>query len=454
MNNFSNGRRDFLKLLGSVAIAGNFQNLIEPHIKTSNLTTLDRVFISNEDSNTISVIDPIKNTVETTINLTSFDEDPRPPFRFVTGGIIPTHASMVNKPLYHGCIGAHGVIPSPDGRILATAGRGSSNIYLIDTISKKVIGNKPNPFFGKGVSVNEDIISGGIFVGREPHEATFTKNGKELWVAVRGENKIVIIDVNLAIKELQGEEINSIIKRINTIRGPSQVWFSSDYNIAFVTSQKEPKLDIFETNFDESFYSHPKRKSTIDISEQDKFGFTPFIKLSPDGQEIWLSHKLSDAISSRSVEYPFPLHDLIHLGENSRPNHLEFVENKNGKVVYVSQARVDDRNPQDVASSQIAIIDRSEKPGKRKVVKLFYSYGREAHGLWTNPDNTLLFIAHEQDELPGTKNEGQTVVTVFDVSNPLYPEFIAQIPLGYLKLPSGNLRNKKSINLVYVRTHI
>lgn len=40
----------------------------------------DRVFITNEDSNTISVIDPAKNAVDTTINLTTFDEDPRPPF--------------------------------------------------------------------------------------------------------------------------------------------------------------------------------------------------------------------------------------------------------------------------------------------------------------------------------------------------------------------------------------
>ena len=40
----------------------------------------DRVFITNEDSNTLVVIDPKTNTVESTINLTSFDEDPRPPF--------------------------------------------------------------------------------------------------------------------------------------------------------------------------------------------------------------------------------------------------------------------------------------------------------------------------------------------------------------------------------------
>src|ERR671924_2110664 len=77
----------------------------------------DRVFICNEDSNTISVIDPRSNTVDTTINLTSFDEDPRPPFRFVTAGVVPTHAAMIHKPLYHGCIDAHGAVPAPDGRV-------------------------------------------------------------------------------------------------------------------------------------------------------------------------------------------------------------------------------------------------------------------------------------------------------------------------------------------------
>jgi YVTN family beta-propeller protein len=39
----------------------------------------DRVFICNEDSNTLSVIDPRTNTVDTTVNLTSFDEDPGRP---------------------------------------------------------------------------------------------------------------------------------------------------------------------------------------------------------------------------------------------------------------------------------------------------------------------------------------------------------------------------------------
>jgi len=117
----------------------------------------------------------------------------------------------------------------------------------------------------------------------------------------------------------------------------------------------------------------------------------------------------------------------------------------------LSLARVDDTVAGGTASSQIAIIDRSVSPKERRVVKTFFTRGREAHGLWTNPAGNILYVSHEQDELPGTPNAGQTVCTAFDVSDPLNPVFIARIPLGSLTLPSGELRNKKSINLVYVR---
>jgi hypothetical protein len=119
--------------------------------------------------------------------------------------------------------------------------------------------------------------------------------------------------------------------------------------------------------------------------------------------------------------------------------------------VYASLARVDDDGPGGVASSRIAIVDRAAARGQRKMVGSFFSHGREAHGLWTNPENTVLYVAHEQDELPGTPNAGQTVCSAFDVTDPMKPAFVAQIPLGELALPSGGLRNKKSINLVYVR---
>lgn len=413
---------------------------IEPH---------DRVFITNEDSNTISVIDPRTNQVDTSINLTSFDEDDRPPFRYVTGGVMPAHAAMIHKPLYHGCIDAHGAVPNPDGTMLATSGRGSSNIYLIDTVNRKVLGNRPNP--QAGPTTTPERLSGGILLGREPHEPTFTRNGQELWVTLRGEDRIAILDLGLARQQLEGGAPHAVRAFLPTLNGPAQVWFSKDGELAFVISQKVAQLEIFKVNPDGRGHSRPERLRLVDLSAQDKPAFTPFQKLSPDGSQMWLSHKLADAVSIVSVRDPGRVLATIALGDMARPNHLEFVENARGQVAYVSQARVDNGGPQGAASSQLAIIDRSVAPHQQKVVGTVYTGGREAHGLWTNPANNLLYVAHEQDELPGTPNAGQTVCSAFDVSSPLQPRLMTQIPLGALKLPSGELRNKKSINLVYVR---
>jgi YVTN family beta-propeller protein len=405
----------------------------------------DRVFICNEDSNTLAVIDPRSNTVEATVNLTSFDEDPRPPFRFVTGGVAPTHVAMVQKPLYHGAISIHGAAPSPDNMLIATTGRGTSNVYLIDARTRKVIRNRSNPQAKD--DTNPEILSSGILVGREPHEPTFTRNGKELWVTVRGENRIAILDV-AAAREGRTDAMRSYVPTLN---GPAQAWFSADGRTAFVASQKDSTLDVFAVDPDEQGFSRPRKLATLDIKAQDPFGFTPFLKTAPDGREVWLSHKLADAVSCLDTNDPFRTIDTVPLGRDARPNHVEFVENARGKVVYTSLARIDDNGPGGVASSQIAIIDRSAAAGQRKMVGSFFSQGREAHGLWANPENTLLYVAHEQDELPNTPNGGQTVCSAFDVADPFSPRLIAQIPLGELAFPSGKLRNKKSINLVYVR---
>lgn len=443
-------RREFLKVASaSVAAAALSPQILSAQTAGPSIDPADRVFITNEDSNTISVIEPRTNTVETTINLTSFDEDPRPPFRFVTAGAMPAHAAMIHKPLYHGCIDAHGAVPAPDGRMLATSGRGTSNVYLIDAVNRKVVGNTPNPQAGS--STNPERLSSGILVGREPHEPTFTRNGKELWVTLRGEDRIAILDVERAVRQAGGVESGAILRFVNTINGPAQVWFDAAGGLAFVASQKVSKVDVFRVNPDANGFSRPERVTTLDIAAQDKPGFTPFLKTSPDGKEVWFSHKLADAVSARSTSDPFALIDTVPLGKLARPNHVEFVENRRGKVVYASLARVDDNGPGGVAASPIAIIDRSAAPGARKVVGTFFSQAREAHGMWTNPANDLLYIAHEQDELPGTPNAGQTCCTAFEVSDPFKPKFIAQIPLGAMKLPSGELRNKKSINLVYVR---
>jgi DNA-binding beta-propeller fold protein YncE len=409
------------------------------------------VFITNEDSNTLSVIDPATDEVAATINLTSFDEDRRPPFRFVTGGVTPTHADMIQKPLYHGAISIHGCVPSPDSRIFATAGRGTSNLYLVDATTLKVIGNTPNPQAGPMTS--PELITTGILLGREPHEPTFTRNGREIWVAIRGEDRFAVVDVEKAKAELAGTAARGSAIRgfVPTVAGPAMVWFSANGDTAFVASQKTPRIDVLRVRYGADGYSSFERKVTIDTTAQDRFGFAPFLKLTPDGGEIWISQKLADGLSVFDASGEHRLVDHVPLGERARPNHVEFVSNARANVAYATFARVDDTGPGGVPSSRIAIIDRSAPRGQRRVVGQFFSHGREAHGIWTDPSNTKLYVAHELDETPDTPNAGQTVCTAFDVSDPMQPRFIKQIPLGTLDLPSGKLRNKKSINLVYVR---
>ncbi len=408
----------------------------------------DRVFIANEDSNTISVIDPQRNAVDTTINLTSFDEDPRPPFRFVTGGAMPAHAAMIHKPLYHGAIDVHGVVPSPDGTLLATAGRGSSNLYLIDTVAKKVVGNTPNPLASP--TTNPDRLTTGVLIGREPHEPTFTRNGKEIWVAVRGEDRIAILDVEGVVKASAGAAVNAVRMYLPTINGPAQVWFSADGGLAFVASQKVPRVDVFQVRPDAQGYSQPSARSpwTCRSGQTRLHAFSQDVARRRGG--LVLSQARGSSVGSRHPRRP----PGIGRRAARQPG-----ETQSSGVRPERQGQGDLRQPRPRGRRRTRRRglqpDRHPRPhgavGGRKVVKTFFTHGREAHGLWTNPTGALLYVAHEQDELPSTPTAGQTVCSAFDVSDPFDPLFLAQIPLGSLKLPSGDLRNKKSINLVYVR---
>ena len=68
-------RREFLKTATAGALAAAIPGVAGAQGGPAGTNTGDRVFIANEDSNTISVIDPRPNPVDHTINLTHFDED-------------------------------------------------------------------------------------------------------------------------------------------------------------------------------------------------------------------------------------------------------------------------------------------------------------------------------------------------------------------------------------------
>src|SRR5260370_29604799 len=109
----------------------------------------DRVYAAEQFSNTVSVTDPAENKLLGVIRL---------------GEPVPTNFS----PLYKGQLLVHGMGFSPDHSTIDVVSIGSNSVSFIDTATNAV----------KHIT----------YVGRSPHEAFFTQDGKEVWVTVRGEN--------------------------------------------------------------------------------------------------------------------------------------------------------------------------------------------------------------------------------------------------------------------------
>ena len=72
------------------------------------------------------------------------------------------------------------------------------------------------------------------YVGRSPHEAFFTPDGKEVWVTVRGENYISVIDAASYAEK----------KRIEVPAGPGMQIFSPDGKYGYICSSFNPETVV------------------------------------------------------------------------------------------------------------------------------------------------------------------------------------------------------------------
>src|SRR5262245_59001631 len=139
----------------------------------------DRVYAAEQFSNTVSVIDPASNKNLGVIRL----GDPQP---------------MNLSPLYKGQVLVHGLGFSSDRKTLAVVSIASNSVTFIDTATNKVKHT--------------------TYVGRSPHEAFFTQDGREVWVTVRGENYVSVIDGKTYMEK----------RRIAVPNGPGMTIFSPD----------------------------------------------------------------------------------------------------------------------------------------------------------------------------------------------------------------------------------
>src|SRR6184192_4839480 len=115
----------------------------------------DRLYVAEQFSNTVSVTDPVDNRLVGVIRL----GDPQP------GNF---------SPLYKGQVLVHGMGFSPDHKTIAVVSIGSNSVTFIDTAT--------------------NAVKHTTYVGRSPHEAFFTPDGNEVWVTVRGESYVAVLD--------------------------------------------------------------------------------------------------------------------------------------------------------------------------------------------------------------------------------------------------------------------
>src|SRR6202022_1527974 len=120
------------------------------------------------------------------------------------------------------------------------------------------------------IDTGTNAVKGTIYVGRSPHEAFFTPDGRELWVTVRGEDYVSVIDP-IAMKET---------RRIQLANGPGMTMFGPDGRYAFVCSSFTPELDVVEVASHEILRRCPRPSP-----------FCPNTAGSPENYEVWFSLK-------------------------------------------------------------------------------------------------------------------------------------------------------------------
>src|SRR5260370_4395776 len=115
-------------------------------------------------------------------------------------------------------------------RTVACISVGSNSVSVIDTATNGV----------KHVS----------YVGRSPHEAFFTPSRSEVWVSVRGENYLAVLDG----KTYQEKS------RITVPNGPGMTIFAPDGKYGYVCSSFTPETVVISTA-DHQIVGHLRHES-------------------------------------------------------------------------------------------------------------------------------------------------------------------------------------------------
>src|SRR6202047_4219206 len=300
----------------------------------------DRVYAAEQFSNTVSTTDPPDNTL--------------------LGGIRLGQPQPANfSPLYYGQVLVHGMGFSPDHRTIVVVAIGSNAVIFIDTATNSV----------KHIT----------YVGRSPHEVFYTMDGREVWVVVRGENYVSVLDGTTY------EETT----RITVPNGPGMTIFSPDGKYGYVCSSFTPETDIV------SVADH-----TIVGTVPQASPFCPNIAATPDGTQVWFTLKDTGKVQVFDAKPPFTL--LTTLVTGPITNHVNIAHNANGQFAYVTIGGLND----------VKVF----RTGDFNLVATI-PVGKLPHGVWPSGDGSRVYVGLENDDQ----------LTAIDTLN---NTVIANVPIG------------------------
>ena len=300
----------------------------------------DRVYAAEQFSNTVSVIDPLTNKNLGVIRL----GDPQP---------------MNLSPLYKGQVLVHGLGFSPDRKTLAVVSIASNSVTFVDTATNKVKHT--------------------TYVGRSPHEAFFTQDGREVWVTVRGEDYVAVLDATTYAEKL----------RITVPNGPGMTIFSPDGRYGYVCSSFTPETVVVDTAT-HAIVGRVKQASP----------FCPNIAATPDGEQVWMTLKDVGKTMVFNAKPPFQVLRVLDTGPIT--NHVNFVRTPRGQFAYVTIGGL----------NQVKAFRTSDF---QEVATI--PVGALPHGIWPSGDGSRIYVGIENGD----------AVTAIDTST---NRIVATIPNG------------------------
>lgn len=286
----------------------------------------DRVYTADQSSNTVTVISPAEEKVLGTITLGA---------QRIEKNMAPVDQHEEN---------VHGLGFARDGSAVSVVSVSSNAVQVLDPVTNKVQTT--------------------AYVGRSPHEAFVSPDGKTVWAAIRGEGYVSVID----------RETGEVQDRITTASGPSKVVFSPDGAHAFVNHLFANTVAVIDV---------ASRKVMDEISVPEQAGGSADEAVTPDGKELWLGHPgtgHTTVIDARTLK----VKAVLETGP--RTNHPNFVTRDGTDYAYVTVGGL----------NQTKIFRRTD--GEPEEIGKIEHSGVAPHGIWPSPDNSRLYVVLQKSD--------------------------------------------------------